>query len=242
MSVYESGVEAGQRAGMGRFAASVDIGREFSGRYARPPENPGVKRVAGALGAFARLVVPIFLLTTLAGASFAYAGTPSPIPLRAWMNLGLLILPLTFLAIHLTSRRYGAGYAFAQIVLTYAAIVAFAVFGRDDVTLVLGEQHAAFREIVSFGAALFVGQTVSIVVFDGLRGPRWWQAPLFASLIGGIVLSAVAFPTAYFGTGIDWTGRMLDYMAVTSIAAVLLVIPYWIFRPLVPPRSGFGGY
>jgi hypothetical protein len=29
---------------------------------------------------------------------------------------------------------------------------------------------------------------------------------------------------------------------VTSIAAVLLVIPYWTFRPLVPPRSGFGGY
>lgn len=243
MSVYESGVEAGQRTGMGRFAASVDIGREFSGRYARPQENPGVlKRVGGVLGAFARLVVPILLLTTLAGASFAYAGTPSPIPLRAWMNLGLLILPLTFLAIHLTSRRYGAGYAFAQIVLTYASIVAFAVFGRDYVTLALGEQHAAFREIVGFGAALFVAHTVSIVVFDGLRGPRWWQAPLFASLIGGIVLCAVAFPASYLGTNIDWTGRMLDYMAVTSVAAVLLVIPYWIFRPLVPPRSGFGGY
>lgn len=228
---------------MGRFAASVDIGREFSGRYARPQEDAGVlKRIGGVLGAFARLVVPILLLTTLAGASFAYAGTPSPIPLRAWMNLGLLILPLTFLAIHLTSRRYGAGYAFAQIVLTYGAIVAFAVFGRDYVTMALGEQHAAFREIAGFGAALFAAHTVSILVFDGLRGPRWWQAPLFASLIGGIVLCAVAFPASYLGTSIDWTSRMLDYMAVTSVAAVLLVIPYWIFRPLVPPRSGFGGY
>jgi len=243
VSVYESGVEAGQRTGMGRFAASVDIGREFSGRYARPQEDAGVlKRIGGVLGAFARLVVPILLLTTLAGASFAYAGTPSPIPLRAWMNLGLLILPLTFLAIHLTSRRYGAGYAFAQIVLTYGAIVAFAVFGRDYVTMALGEQHAAFREIAGFGAALFAAHTVSILVFDGLRGPRWWQAPLFASLIGGIVLCAVAFPASYLGTSIDWTSRMLDYMAVTSVAAVLLVIPYWIFRPLVPPRSGFGGY
>jgi uncharacterized PurR-regulated membrane protein YhhQ (DUF165 family) len=243
VSVYESGVEAGQRTGMGRFAASVDIGREFSGRYARPPEDAGVlKRIGRILGAFSRLVIPILLLTTLAGASFAYAGTPSPIPLRAWMNLGLMILPLTFLAIHLTSRRYGAGYAFAQIVLTYAAIVAFAVFGRDYVTLALGQQHAAFREIVGFGAALFVAHTVSIVVFDGLRGPRWWQAPLFASLIGGVVLCLVAFPVSYLGTTIDWTGRMLDYMAVTSVAAVLLVAPYWMFRPLVPPRSGFGGY
>lgn len=228
---------------MGRFAASVDIGRDFGGRHARPQDEAGVpKRIGHALGAFARLLVPILLLATLGGASFAYAGTPSPIPLRDWMNLGLLILPLTFLAVHLTSRRYGAAYAFAQIVLTYAAVAVLAAFGQQYLTLALGEHHAAFREVVGFGAALFVAHTVSIVVFDGLRGPRWWQAPLFASLIGGVVLCLVAFPASYFGTTIDWTGRMLDYMAITSIAAVLLVIPYWVFRPLVPPRSGFGGY
>lgn len=228
---------------MGRFAATMEVGRDFGGRYARPHEEPGLlKRAGRLLGAFARLLVPIVLLATLAGASFAYAGTPSPIPLKAWMNLGLLLLPLTFLAIHLTGRRYGAGYAFAQIVLTYSAVVALAVFGRDYVTMLLGVRHAPLREIAGFGAALFVAHTVSIIVFDGLRGPRWWQAPLFASLIGGIVLCLIAFPATYLGTGIDWTGRMLDYMAVTSVAAVLLVIPYWTLRSLVPPRSGFGGY
>lgn len=228
---------------MGRFAASMDVGRDFGGRYARPQEEAGVvKRIAHTLAAFARLVIPILLLATLGGASFVYAGTPAPVLTQPWMNVGLLVLPLTFLAVHLTSRRYGAGYAFAQLILTYAAGTALAVFGAPYLTLALGQQHVASREIVGFAAGLFVAHLVAIFLFDRLRGPHWWQAPLFASLIGGVVLCLVAFPVSYLGTDIDWTGRMLDYMAVTSIAAVLLVIPYWTFRPLVPPRSGFGGY
>ncbi|HEY2032136.1 MAG TPA: hypothetical protein VGH02_00475 [Rhizomicrobium sp.] len=243
MSVFESGVETGHRTGMGRFAASVEVGRDFGGRYARPQEEAGfLKRIGNTLSAFARLVVPILLLATLGGASFVYAGTPAPVLTQSWMNVGLLVLPLTFLAVHLTSRRYGAGYAFAQIVLTYAAVTAFVVFGQQYVTLTLGQPHAASREIVGFAAGLFVAHLVAIFLFDRLRGPQWWQAPLFASLIGGIVLCLVAFPMSYSGTDIEWTGRMLDYMVVTSVAAVLLIIPYWMFRPLVPPRSGFGGY
>jgi uncharacterized PurR-regulated membrane protein YhhQ (DUF165 family) len=156
--------------------------------------------------------------------------------------MGLLVLPLTFLAVHLTSRRYGAGYAVAQVLLTFVAVAALAYFGRSQITAALGEQHAPLRMIVGFAGGLFVAQMIAIFLFDRLRGPRWWQAPLMASLIGGIVLSLVAFPASFAGTDIQWSGRMLDYMAVTSIAAVLLVIPYWILRPLVPPRSGFGGY
>lgn len=244
MSIYEAGVETGQKAGARSFTATVDAdANAFSGRYTRPREEHSIqKRMGQALAAFVRLVIPVLLLMTVAGASFAYAGVPAPVMSQSWMNLGLLLLPLTFLAIHLTSRRYGAGYAFAQILLAYGAVVALAMFAQPYVTMVLGESHAALREVAGFAAGLFVAHIVAIVVFDGLRGPRWWQAPLFASLIGGIVLCAIAFPATYLGTGIDWTGRMLDYMAVMSIAAVLLVIPYWIFRPLVPPRPGFGGY
>ena len=244
MSVYEAGVEAGQKAGARRFAATVDVGSNaFAGRYTRPREDVSVaKRVGHGLAAFARLVIPVLLLMTAAGASFAYAGVPAPVLSQSWMNLGLLLLPLTFLAIHLTSRRYGASYAFAQVLLAYGTVVALALFAQPYVTMVLGESHAAAREIVGFAAGLFVAHVVSIIVFDGLRGPHWWQAPLFASLIGGIVLCLIAFPASYAGTGIDWTGRMIDYMGVTSMAALLLVIPYWTLRGLVPPRSGFGGY
>jgi uncharacterized PurR-regulated membrane protein YhhQ (DUF165 family) len=221
----------------------MDVGRDFGGRYARQPQDDGVfRRIGRGFGALLRLVVPVLLLATLGGASFAYAGMPAPVLTQPWMNLGLLLLPVTFLAVHLTSRRYGAAYAFAQIFLTYAAAIALAVFGQQYITMALGEQHAATREIVGFGAGLFVAHVVAIFLFDRLRGPQWWQAPLFASLIGGVVLCGVAFPATYFGTGVEWSGRMLDYMAVTSSAAVLLVIPYWMLRGLVPPRPGYGGY
>jgi uncharacterized PurR-regulated membrane protein YhhQ (DUF165 family) len=196
-----------------------------------------------AIGAFVRLVIPVVLLATLGGASYVYAGVPAPVLTdHPWLNMGLLVLPVTFLAVHLTSRRYGAGYAVAQVLLTFAVVAALAYFGRDQITMALGEQHAPLRMIAGFAGGLFVAQMVAIFLFDRLRGPRWWQAPLMASLIGGVALSLIAFPASFAGTSIDWSGRMLDYMAVTSVAAVLLVIPYWMLRPLVPPRSGFGGY
>jgi uncharacterized PurR-regulated membrane protein YhhQ (DUF165 family) len=196
-----------------------------------------------AAGAFLRLVIPVILLATLGGASYVYAGVPAPVLTdHPWLDMGLLVLPMTFLAVHLTSRRYGAGYAVAQVLLTFVVVASLAYFGRGQITAALGEQHAPLRMIVGFATGLFFAQMIAIFLFDRLRGPRWWQAPLMASLIGGLALSLIAFPASFAGTQVDWTGRMLDYMVVTSLAAVLLVIPYWILRPLVPPRSGFGGY
>jgi uncharacterized PurR-regulated membrane protein YhhQ (DUF165 family) len=207
-------------------------------------QEPGIlKRTGMAVGAFLRLVIPVVLLTVLSGASYVYAGVPAPDFLNyPWLNMGLLLLPITFLAVHLTSRRYGAGYAVAQVLLGFAIVTALAFFARDQIVIALGDQHMPLRMIAGFAGGLFVSQMIAIFLFDRLRGPRWWQAPLMASLIGGIVLSLVAFPASFAGTPVDWSARMLDYMAVTSVAAVVLVIPYWILRPLVPPRSGFGGY
>jgi hypothetical protein len=200
-------------------------------------------RIGMALGAFLRLVIPVILLATLGGASYVYAGIPAPVFIdQRWLDMGLLVLPMTFLAVHLTSRRYGASYAVAQVLLTFVVVAALAYFGRSRITAALGEQHAPLRMIMGFATGLLVAQMIAIFLFDRLRGPRWWQAPLMASLIGGIALSMIAFPASFAGTSIDWSGRMLDYMAVTSVAAVLLMIPYWLLRPLVPPRPGFGGY
>jgi hypothetical protein len=200
-------------------------------------------RIGMAIGAFLRLVIPVVLLATLGGASYVYAGVPAPVFVEhPWLNMGLLVLPVTFLAVHLTSRRYGAGYAVAQVILTFVAVIALAYFGRDQIIAALGDQRMPLRMIAGFAAGLFIAQMIAIFLFDRLRGPRWWQAPLMGSLIGGIALSLIAFPASFAGTPIDWSARMLDYMAVTSLAAIVLIIPYWALRSLVPPRSGFGGY
>ena len=248
VSTYEAGV--GRSAGAGRYAVDLSeegprIGRvsNYVDRSYGSHEPSFLGRIGMAVGAFLRLVIPVVLLATLGGASYVYAGVPAPVFTdRPWLNMGLLVLPVTFLAVHLTSRRYGAGYAVAQVFLTFLAVATAAYFGRDQITAALGDQRVSLRMIAGFAAGLFVAQMIAIFLFDRLRGPRWWQAPLMASLIGGIALSLIAFPASFAGTAIDWSGHMLDYMAVTSLAAVLLVIPYWVLRPLVPPRSGFGGY
>lgn len=216
---------------------------DYAGHSYGAHERSFLGRIGMAIGAFLRLVIPVVLLATLGGASYVYAGVPAPVFVEhPWLNMGLLVLPVTFLAVHLTSRRYGAGYAVAQVMLTFVAVTALAYFGRDQIVTALGDQHMPLRVIAGFAVGLFIAQMIAIFLFDRLRGPRWWQAPLMASLIGGVVLSLIAFPASFAGTPIDWSARMLDYMAVTSIAALLLIIPYWMLRPLVPPRSGFGGY
>jgi uncharacterized PurR-regulated membrane protein YhhQ (DUF165 family) len=231
-----SGFESGVRAGQGIGAASIGNWRRGYGAE----ERSTWQRLGGSILAVLRLVIPVTLLMALGATSVAYADQSANVLGQNWLTLGLASLPLTFLAIHLTNRRYGAGYAFWQVVLawalSYAAIVYAPGLGFRPSSLVLT------REVAGYALALFLAQLFAILVFDRMRGPRWWQAPLLASLLGGAVLCLVAFPAAYAGTEIDWPSRMLDYFTLTSIAALLMIVPYWMMRGLVQPKPGFGGY
>ena len=192
------------------------------------------------LVAVARLVLPVLLLLSVGMACLLYgdaaveglgsfAGKP--------MAAGLAALPLTFLVIHLTNRRYGSAYAFAQVIIAWPLAL---VLLPGIVPMISAAQD--MRVASSFAGGLFFAQIVGIVVFDGLRGPGWWKAPLFASLISGVVFCLVAFPAAFAGTAAEWSKDMFGYMALTSGASVVMLIPYGLLRSLVPPLPGFGGY
>ncbi len=197
--------------------------------------------------ALSRLVFPVLLLTTIGAAAFIYGDAPA-----GWLgNLdvdgqpfctGLLSLPLTLFVVHLTNRRYGAGYAFAQVYLATAVVLAAIFYMRDDLALLRDRALPDLRLAAAFGGGLFLAQIVSIFVFDRLRGPLWWQAPLFSSLFGGIVLGVVAYSGTYADTGAVWCEPMMAYIAVSAAVAVGLLAPYWMLRSLVEPLSGFGGY
>lgn len=256
MSIYESGVRQDRRSvGAGAFSSVADV---EPGRLRRPMETIGRAHLARtneggrsglaeALIAFSRLIFPIVLLAALGAAAFMYGNEPA-----RWLGnfdldgkpfpIGLLALPVSFFVVHLTNRRYGAGYATAQVTLTIAFAVAALFFLRDDLDLLRRAPLPSLRLAASFGGGLFLAQLFAILVFDRLRGPKWWQAPLFASAIGGIVLCLAAFPGAYAGTGAQWSGPMFAYMGMTFALAVAMVVPYWMLRSLIEPLSGFGGY
>lgn len=203
------------------------------------------RRVADILLAPVHLILPVTLLIAISAAAYFYGDTQIgwfANTAAQWVTLGHLLLPLTFLAIHITNRRYGAGFALAQVAGAWVLGLAAWWYGRDDLAQFITRGLPEAREVLAFGGALFFVQIFAILIFDRTRGPRWWQAPFFASLVGGLLLCLLAFPAAYAGTDIDWITRMAVYLGVNAGAAIVMLLPYWSIRGMVPPLSGFGGY
>jgi uncharacterized PurR-regulated membrane protein YhhQ (DUF165 family) len=253
VSGFEAGVRANSRIGVSRGSLGADadtqrlsplesIGRAHIGT-AR--ENDFGRRIGSAISAVFRLVVPVLLLLTLGGVCLVYADAPIaylPPGEKTWITLGFALLPLTFLAIHLTNRRYGPGAALSQIVGAWLIALGAMQFAGGDLALLRDGAAVTMREVAGFAGALFLAQLVAVFVFDRMRGPSWWTAPFFATLFAGAVFALAAFPAAYAGGIVDWTGEMLTYLELMIGAAFALLVPYWMLRPLVPPLSGFNGY
>ena len=251
VSIFKSGVRDGRRASGVRFGSNVADAERTRGRIgrahvARPPDAHRGAITETFLAAM-RLVFPVTLLVTAIVAVLIYGGQPARFlgdidAAGKPFDIAILALPFTFFIVHLTNRRYGGGYAFVQVLATVAVGIAAAMYAADDLTLLRGSALPPSRVIGGFAAALVVAQLFSIVVFDGLRGPRWWQAPLIASLFGGTALALVAYPAIYLGTGIHWLQPMFAYMGLNAASAILMLVPYWLLRPLIAPLPGFGGY
>ncbi|HTQ13922.1 MAG TPA: hypothetical protein VMH86_08595 [Rhizomicrobium sp.] len=202
-------------------------------------------QVLAVAGAAMRLILPVVLLAVTGLAAFLYSNVPVSWivgPGDGWLTMGQALLPLTFLAVHLTNRRYGPGYAFAQVIATWILGGFVFQFVHAQLAQFAGVALPATREAIGFSLGLLAAQLAAVFVFDRTRGPRWWSGPLFGSLWGAAVLCFVAYPAAYAGTDADWVNQMFVNLWLAAAAAVALLIPYWLFRPIVQPLSGFNGY
>lgn len=192
-----------------------------------------------------RLIVPVILLLIVLSAICLYLDAPLPYLADAsgeWLSVSHLLLPLAFFALHLTNRRYGPAYAFAQLMLAMSVLVGIAAFGAHLIheylpLLAVPEMRVAG----AFGLVFFFSSFLGIVAFDALRGPRWWTAPLTSSLVSAIFFAAIFYPMAYMGETL-WLEHMFLHMGVLAGAGLLLLVPYWVLRGAVPPLPGFGGY
>jgi uncharacterized PurR-regulated membrane protein YhhQ (DUF165 family) len=159
------------------------------------------------------------------------------------MSISNLLVPAPFLAIHLTNRRYGPAYAFAQIVMSFAVLAVATVFGGDAVRGLLPSAAAPLlREAVAFAAAFVLSGFLAIVAFDGARGPRWWTAPLMGSAVGAVSFAPLFYVGAYAGTNTPWVDHMLVEAAVLCGGAVAMLLPFWMLRRVVQPLPGYGGF
>lgn len=201
-------------------------------------------RIGERARAVSRLIVPVGALLMSFIAVYLYLDTPVTLigAAAGWLTVGHLLVPFCFLGVHLTNRRYGPSTAFAQVVVALAVAVAFIMFAVPRLA-----EYIPFRIVpqtriaFAFGAAFLGASFLSIVVFDGARGPRWWVAPLLGLVSAVVLFCLIYYPAAYAGVA-AWSGRMFTHMELLAGIAVLLLIPYWSLRALVRPLPGFGGY
>jgi uncharacterized PurR-regulated membrane protein YhhQ (DUF165 family) len=205
-----------------------------------------LRRIGEVFRAIARMLLPVLGLCAAFAAMYLYMDTQVPYFAdsgKAWLTVSHLLLPLAFLVVHLTNRRYGPSYAFAQVVLAFAALAAAMIFGRDLIQLFLPETVLpSTREVAAFAGAFFVASFLAIIAFDGARGPRWWTAPLVGSIVAALVFSPIFYTAAFMGTQAPWFEHMGIHAGLLIGGAILSLLPFWLLRRVVQPLAGFGGF
>ncbi len=217
--------------------------------YGGPTELTRWEKAAILGLAAVRLVIPVSLLLVLLGAAYLYAdalfpfgGMPAPIR-DAGLGISDLILPGCWYTIHLTNRRYGPGYAFAHLLAALVVGLLVILINPSNIDqLVVTMPAITGRTVFSFGAAFLAANFVAITFFDAARGPRWWSAPLVASLAASFVFSLIYYPAAFAGVTESWTDSAIAHFAVFAGMSVLLLAPYWLLRATMRPLNGRNGY
>lgn len=149
------------------------------------------------------------------------AGSVFGLPLL--LTWGAFTYPATFLVTDLTNRRHGPQTARRVIYAGFAVGVA------------LSAVLATPRIALASGSAFLVAQLLDVTVFNWLRRQSWWRAPLFASLLGSVVDTAVFFSLAFAGTAVPWHLLAGSDLAVKLLYAVFALIPYRMYMAVVRP-------
>lgn len=192
-----------------------------------------------------RLAVPVLLLLTLMFAFYLYADAPVPAGwLPGWaagfgFGISDLVLPGCWMVIHLTNRRYGPAHAFGQLVAGLVLALLVTLINPWDIRGWLPALPVlTWRAVIAFFAVFGIANFVAIVAFDAARGPRWWTAPLVASLAASFVHSGLYYPLALGTLG----QTALAHFVLFAAVSVALLAPYWLLRPAMRPLNGMNGY
>jgi hypothetical protein len=208
-------------------------------------EDPRLQQLLLAARIAARLAAPVLLLFVLLGAVYLYADAAIP---AAWLprwaegyGLGIsdLVLPGCWTLVHLTNRRFGPAYAFGQLMAALALCLLTALVNPGDIRNWLPDMAAlTWRGMLSFFLEFGLANFVAIVAFDAARGPRWWSAPLAASIAASFVHGGLYYPLAFGLLGAAALAHFILFLLVSGA----LMLPYWLLRPAMRPLPGMNGY
>lgn len=144
-------------------------------------------------------------------------------PINAWLTLGALTYPATFLVTDLTNRSYGPTKARRVVYVGFVLAV------------VLSAWLASPRIALASGTAFLVAQLLDIYVFNRLRRETWWKAPLIGTIIASLVDTVLFFNLAFYGEGLPLVTLIAGDFAVKVVLALIFLIPFRMLMPVVRP-------
>ena len=143
--------------------------------------------------------------------------------LADWLTWAAFSYPIAFLVTDLTNRAYGAVAARKVVLVGFALAVVLSLIFADP------------RIALASGSAFLAAQLMDVLVFDKLRRSDWWKAPLFSSLIGSALDTALFFSLAFAGTGLPWVSWAFgDFCAKLVMAALCLATFRAVMGRIVP--------
>jgi queuosine precursor transporter len=145
-----------------------------------------------------------------------------------WLTWGAFTYPFAFLVTDLTNRIHGAPAARRIVLAGFGVGLVCSLIG----TQIMGEFGPLVTLRVALGSAtaFLVAQLMDVTVFNRLRRRVWWQAPLYSTLIGASLDTAIFFTIAFSaaltfiepGTDTSWA------TAATPLLGLGPEAPLWV--------------
>lgn len=171
------------------------------------------------------------------------------------LTWGAFTYPVAFLVTDLANRRNGPAFARRVVLAGFIVAVACSVVVPPllfRLGLIEFETTAGrlVRIAAASGSAFLVAQILDVTVFNWLRRQSWWRAPIFGTLAGSVVDTAIFFTIAFsaafafvgpedgfaleaaplFGALASeaprWVSWALGDLSVKLLIAVVALIPY----------------
>lgn len=186
---------------------------------------------------------------------FPVEGQLGSLALADLLTWGAFTYPVAFLVTDLANRRYGPKMARRVVFVGFMVAVLCSILVPPllfQYGLIEFETAAdrLVRIAMASGAAFLSAQLLDVTVFNRLRRRSWWRAPIFGTLAGSVIDTAIFFSIAFsaafaFAGPSDafsleaaplmgvfpveasrWVSWALGDLSVKLIIAVVALIPY----------------
>jgi len=136
---------------------------------------------------------------------FPVNGQVGGLALADVLTWGAFTYPFAFLVTDLANRRHGPAVArsivFVGFVLAVTCSIALPpLLYQHGLIEFETSANRLVRIAIASGTAFLTAQLLDITVFNWLRRQSWWRAPVFGSLAGSVLDTAIFFSVAFSAT------------------------------------------